>query len=217
MAVDPSSSTTGGSLLADKTRMPDLTRDPHAFIRPSPSGGHLGGVARTTNESVLLCECAGYDVVVVETVGVGQSEYLVADMVDMFCLIIPPAGGDELQGLKRGIVEQSDLILVNKCDGDLVAAARRIKAEYTSALKYMRRKNEAWHPRVMMLSSATGEGLQQVWETMQQFREAMSEGGWLEEKRAKQRKMWMWSYVNHRLLQVRKNKFPMPFFSFTNN
>ena len=147
LAVDPSSGTTGGSLLGDKTRMPELTRNPRAYIRPSPSGGHLGGVTRRTNEAVVLCEAAGFDVVIVETVGVGQSEYLVADMVDMFCLVIPPAGGDELQGIKRGIVEQSDLVVVNKCDGDLVPAARRIKSEYTSALKYMRRRSPLWKPR----------------------------------------------------------------------
>ncbi len=202
LAVDPSSGATGGSLLGDKTRMPELTRDPRAFIRPSPSGGHLGGVARTTNESVLLCECAGYDVVVVETVGVGQSEYLVADMVDMFCLLIPPAGGDELQGIKRGIVEHCDLVVVNKCDGDLVPAARRIKAEYTSALKYMRQRSKLWRPRVKMASALTGEGMEEVWAQMGAFREAMAEGGEAERRRAQQRKRWMWSYLNHRLIRM---------------
>ncbi len=202
LAVDPSSGATGGSLLGDKTRMPELTRDPRAFIRPSPSGGHLGGVARTTNESVLLCECAGYDVVVVETVGVGQSEYLVADMVDMFCLLIPPAGGDELQGIKRGIVEHCDLVVVNKCDGDLVPAARRIKAEYTSALKYMRQRSKRWRPRVKMASALTGEGMEEVWSQMGSFREAMAEGGEAERRRAEQRKRWMWSYLNHRLIRM---------------
>ena len=149
LAVDPSSGTTGGSLLGDKTRMPELTRDPSAFIRPSPSSCHLGGVTRSTNEAVVLCEAAGYDVIIVETVGVGQSEYIVESMVDMFCLLLPPAGGDELQGIKRGIVEQSDLIIVNKCDGDLVPAARRIKGEYMSALKFMRPKTRYWRPKVL--------------------------------------------------------------------
>ncbi len=207
LAVDPSSGTTGGSLLGDKTRMPDLTRNPRAFIRPSPSGrGHMGGVTRRMNEAVALCEAAGYDVVLVETVGVGQSEYLVADMVDLFCLVIPPAGGDELQGIKRGIVEQSDLVVVNKCDGDLVPAARRIKAEYTSALKYMRRKHRPWRPKVKMVSSLNGDGLDDVWETMIDFREVMTdgeeEGDLLAANRAKQREKWMWSYVNYRLADV---------------
>lgn len=133
--------------------MPELTRDLNAYIRPSPNRGHLGGVTRTTNEAIVLCEASGYDIIIVETVGVGQSEYLVSDMVDMFCLLIPPAGGDELQGIKRGIVEQSDLIIVNKCDGDLVAPARRIKGEYTSALKFMRRRNVHWKPKVRKVNN----------------------------------------------------------------
>jgi LAO/AO transport system kinase len=182
--------------------MTELTKNPRAYIRPSPNRCHLGGVTRRTNEAVVLCEAAGYDVVIVETVGVGQSEYLVSDMVDMFCLLIPPAGGDELQGIKRGIVEQSDLIVVNKCDGDLVPAARRIKGEYTSALKYMRRKNKLWRPKVQMVSSLTGDGLDAVWETMQKFKAIMEEDNMLEEKRAQQRKKWMWSYVNNRLIDL---------------
>ena len=132
LAVDPSSSRTGGSLLGDKTRMTELSRNPRAYIRPSPNRGHLGGVARTTNESILLCEACGYDIILVETVGVGQSEHLVSDMVDSLCLILPPAGGDELQGIKRGIIEQCDMVFINKCDGDLIPAANRTKAEYTS-------------------------------------------------------------------------------------
>ncbi|THD22883.1 LAO/AO transport system kinase [Fasciola hepatica] len=150
LAVDPSSSTTGGSLLADKTRMYELSRDLNAYVRPSPSGGNLGGVARSTNEAVLVCEAAGYDVVLVETVGVGQSEFAVADMVDIFVLIIPPAGGDELQGIKRGIVEVADVVLVNKADGDLLPAAHRIAREYTSALKYQRKRRTSWIPPVSL-------------------------------------------------------------------
>eukprot|EP00094_Tigriopus_californicus_P013787 TCALIF_13342-PA protein Name:"Similar to Mmaa Methylmalonic aciduria type A homolog, mitochondrial (Mus musculus)" AED:0.04 eAED:0.04 QI:0/1/0.33/1/1/1/3/0/389 len=202
LAVDPSSGTTGGSLLGDKTRMPELTRDLNAYIRPSPNRGHLGGVTRTTNEAIVLCEASGYDIIIVETVGVGQSEYLVSDMVDMFCLLIPPAGGDELQGIKRGIVEQSDLIIVNKCDGDLVAPARRIKGEYTSALKFMRRKHVLWKPKVKLVSSITREGLPDVWEVMMKFKELMSEHDELELKRAKQRQKWMWNYINDRLLEI---------------
>ena len=148
LAVDPSSSRTGGSLLGDKTRMTELSRNPSAYIRPSPNRGHLGGVARTTNESINLCEACGYDVVLVETVGVGQSEHLVADMVDVLCLILSPGGGDELQGIKRGIIEQCDMVLINKSDGDLIPAANRTKAEYTSALKFIQPKNPHWRTQV---------------------------------------------------------------------
>ncbi|XP_024865940.1 methylmalonic aciduria type A protein, mitochondrial isoform X2 [Kryptolebias marmoratus] len=147
LAVDPSSCTTGGSLLGDKTRMTELSRDMRAFIRPSPTSGTLGGVTRTTNEAIVLCEGAGYDIVLVETVGVGQSEFAVADMVDMFVLLIPPAGGDELQGIKRGIIERADLVVVTKSDGDLVVPARRIQTEYTSALKLLRRNSKSWNPK----------------------------------------------------------------------
>ncbi|XP_026158245.1 methylmalonic aciduria type A protein, mitochondrial isoform X2 [Mastacembelus armatus] len=147
LAVDPSSCTTGGSLMGDKTRMTELSRDMNAFIRPSPTSGTLGGVTRTTNEAIVLCEGAGYDIVLVETVGVGQSEFAVADMVDMFVLLIPPAGGDELQGIKRGIIERADLVVVTKSDGDLVVPARRIQTEYTSALKLLRRQSKSWNPK----------------------------------------------------------------------
>ncbi|XP_065580798.1 methylmalonic aciduria type A protein, mitochondrial-like isoform X2 [Artemia franciscana] len=148
LAVDPSSSTTGGSLLADKTRMPQLSVDPNAFIRPSPSGCHVGGVTRSTNEAIVMCEGAGFNTIFIETVGVGQSEYEVADMVDLFVLLIPPAGGDELQGLKRGIVERCHIVVVNKCDGDLIPASIRIATEYTSALKFMRSPSKNWKPLV---------------------------------------------------------------------
>ncbi|XP_035492093.2 methylmalonic aciduria type A protein, mitochondrial isoform X3 [Scophthalmus maximus] len=147
LAVDPSSCTTGGSLMGDKTRMTELSRDMNAFIRPSPTSGTLGGVTRTTNEAIVLCEGAGYDIVLVETVGVGQSEFAVADMVDMFVLLIPPAGGDELQGIKRGIIERADLVVVTKSDGDLLVPARRIQTEYTSALKLLRRQSKSWNPK----------------------------------------------------------------------
>ena len=202
LAVDPSSGTTGGSLLGDKTRMPELTRDCNAFIRPSPSRGHLGGVTRTTNEAIVLCEASGYDIVLVETVGVGQSEYLVRDMVDMFCLLLPPAGGDELQGIKRGIVEQSDLIVVTKCDGDLVPAARRVAYEYMSALKYMRPLTKLWRPKVKMCSAVTGEGIEEVWSIMKNFREIMEDSGEMEKRRSEQQQKWMWSYVEEKLLRM---------------
>lgn len=206
LAVDPSSGTTGGSLLGDKTRMPELTRDPQAYIRPSPSRGHLGGVTRTTNEAIILCEASGYNIVLVETVGVGQSEYLVRDMVDMFCLLLPPAGGDELQGIKRGIVEQVDLILVNKCDGDLAPAARRVAYEYMSALKYMRPRSSLWRPRVKLCSSLSGEGVDKAWEQMSSFREVMEEAGQLEKQRAEQHLRWMWGYVEERLVRLAREE-----------
>jgi len=203
LAVDPSSGTTGGSLLGDKTRMPLLTVDPNAFIRPSPSRGHLGGVTRTTNEAIVLCEAAGYDLVFVETVGVGQSEYMVRDMVDMFLLLLPPAGGDELQGIKRGIVEQSDLIVVNKCDGDLEAAARRVGYEYMSALKYLRPLSPLWKPQVKLCSSLPPyTGLDKVWDTVANYQSLLSSEGCLEARRQEQHRRWMWRYLEERLLTI---------------
>eukprot|EP00096_Caligus_rogercresseyi_P008878 TRINITY_DN2892_c0_g1_i1.p1 TRINITY_DN2892_c0_g1~~TRINITY_DN2892_c0_g1_i1.p1 ORF type:complete len:346 (-),score=114.21 TRINITY_DN2892_c0_g1_i1:477-1514(-) len=201
LAVDPSSATTGGSLLGDKTRMPELARNPLAFIRPSPNACHLGGVTRNTNEAISICEAGGYDFIIVETVGVGQSEYLVADMVDMFALLIPPAGGDELQGFKRGIVEQGDIIIVNKADGDLEPAARRIKGDYTSALKFMRPKSKYWRPKVKMMSSRTKDGLPEVWEKIQEYRSVMTENGELRRRRSIQHKKWMWNYINDKLIR----------------
>ncbi|OPJ75895.1 methylmalonic aciduria type A protein, mitochondrial isoform B [Patagioenas fasciata monilis] len=178
LAVDPSSSTSGGSLLGDKTRMTELSRDTNAYIRPSPTRGTLGGVTRTTNEAILLCEGGGYDVVLVETVGVGQSEFAVADMVDMFVLLLPPAGGDELQGIKRGIIEMADLVAINKADGDLVVPARRIQAEYISAMKLLRKRSKVWRPKVMRISAKTGEGISDMWDKMTEFRDLMLTSGW---------------------------------------
>ncbi|XP_063192794.1 methylmalonic aciduria type A protein, mitochondrial isoform X4 [Chroicocephalus ridibundus] len=177
LAVDPSSSTSGGSLLGDKTRMTELSRDMNAYIRPSPTRGTLGGVTRTTNEAILLCEGGGYDVVLVETVGVGQSEFAVADMVDMFILLLPPAGGDELQGIKRGIIEMADLVAINKADGDLVVPARRIQAEYVSAMKLLRKRSKVWRPKVMRISAKTGEGISDMWDKMTEFRDLMLTSG----------------------------------------
>lgn len=169
LAVDPSSTRTGGSILGDKTRMTLLSREDNAYVRPSPSRGTLGGVARNTNEAIVLCEAAGFDVILVETVGVGQSETMVADMVDMFVLLVPPAGGDELQGLKKGIVELSDLVLVNKADGPLENAARNAQLEYTSALKYVKRDTGPWTSRVMRVSSQTGKGINEAWDAMVEY------------------------------------------------
>ncbi|XP_075006149.1 methylmalonic aciduria type A protein, mitochondrial isoform X2 [Calonectris borealis] len=196
LAVDPSSSTSGGSLLGDKTRMTELSRDMNAYIRPSPTRGTLGGVTRTTNEAILLCEGGGYDVVLVETVGVGQSEFAVADMVDMFILLLPPAGGDELQGIKRGIIEMADLVAINKADGDLVVPARRIQAEYVSAMKLLRKRS-----KVMRISAKTGEGISDMWDKMTEFRDVMLTSGELIAKRRKQQKVWMWNLIQENMLE----------------
>ncbi|XP_071664127.1 methylmalonic aciduria type A protein, mitochondrial isoform X1 [Patagioenas fasciata] len=201
LAVDPSSSTSGGSLLGDKTRMTELSRDTNAYIRPSPTRGTLGGVTRTTNEAILLCEGGGYDVVLVETVGVGQSEFAVADMVDMFVLLLPPAGGDELQGIKRGIIEMADLVAINKADGDLVVPARRIQAEYISAMKLLRKRSKVWRPKVMRISAKTGEGISDMWDKMTEFRDLMLTSGELIAKRRKQQKVWMWNLIQENMLE----------------
>ncbi|XP_066574530.1 methylmalonic aciduria type A protein, mitochondrial isoform X2 [Amia ocellicauda] len=201
LAVDPSSCTTGGSLMGDKTRMTELSRDMRAFIRPSPTSGTLGGVTRTTNEAIVLCEGAGYDIVLVETVGVGQSEFAVADMVDMFVLLIPPAGGDELQGIKRGIIEMADLVVVTKADGDLLVPARRIQAEYTSAMKLLRKKSKIWKPKVLRVSSQTGEGVPELWAKMADFQEAMLQSGELVSRRQSQQRVWMWSLIQESVLR----------------
>lgn len=201
LAVDPSSCTTGGSLMGDKTRMTELSRDMSAYIRPSPTSGTLGGVTRTTNEAIVLCEGAGYDIVLVETVGVGQSEYAVADMVDMFVLLIPPAGGDELQGIKRGIIEMADLVVVTKSDGELLVPARRIQAEYTSALKLLRKKSKVWKPKVVRISSQTGQGVPELWDTMLQFHDAMLSSGELRVRRQTQQKVWLWNLIQENALR----------------
>ncbi|XP_064393045.1 methylmalonic aciduria type A homolog, mitochondrial-like [Halichondria panicea] len=199
LAVDPSSSRTGGSIMGDKTRMPRLTREPNAYIRPSPSGGTLGGVTRNTNEAIMLCEGAGFDVILVETVGVGQSETAVCDMVDMFVLIIPPAAGDELQGLKKGIVELCDLILINKADGDLLPAARRIQAEYVSALKLVRSKHKEWNPKVVRVSALHGDNIAKSWEVMQSYFKKMMACGEFYTKRKQQQRKWLWNHIDWEL------------------
>ncbi|XP_069832969.1 methylmalonic aciduria type A protein, mitochondrial isoform X1 [Dendropsophus ebraccatus] len=200
LAVDPSSSTSGGSLLGDKTRMTELSRDMNAYIRPSPTRGTLGGVTRTTNEAILLCESGGYDIVLVETVGVGQSEFAVADMVDMFVLLLPPAGGDELQGIKRGIVEMADLVTVTKADGDLLIPARKIQAEYVSALKLLRRRSKTWKPQVLRISAKTGDGIPELWKKMVEFQSTMLTSGELIGRRRSQQKVWMWSLIQENVL-----------------
>ena len=198
LAVDPSSARTGGSILADKTRMTELSRHPDVFIRPSPGGTRLGGVARRTREALLVCEAAGFDVVVVETMGVGQSEVAVADMVDLFCLVVAPGGGDDLQGIKRGIMELADLVVVNKCDGDLAAAARRAQADYANALHLLRPRWPSWSAQVLACSSLEGTGVDAVWQAVESFRAAVGDA--LPAARSQQAVAWLWSEVQDTLL-----------------
>jgi LAO/AO transport system kinase len=194
LAIDPSSPLTGGSILGDKTRMERLARDERAFIRPSPAGGTLGGVARRTREAGLLCEAAGFDVVVVETVGVGQSETAVADMVDLLVLLLPPGGGDELQGIKKGIVELADIVVVNKADGDLAAAAGRAAAEYRAAIHMLRPARAGWTPPVLQVSALHERGLDTVWAEIGRMRETLGEAR-LRAHRARQAVAWMWREI----------------------
>ena len=192
LAVDPSSARSGGSILGDKTRMERLSRDPRAFIRPSPAADQLGGVARRTREAMALCEAAGFDVVIVETVGVGQSETLVSRMTDVFALLLAPAGGDELQGVKRGIMEIADLVLVNKADGDLAAQARRTCADYAGALRLMRVRDTDPEgiPAARTVSALTGDGLNEAWATLERLAEWRRENGILARMRAAQAGQW---------------------------
>ncbi|KAI9284342.1 ArgK protein [Umbelopsis sp. AD052] len=200
LAVDPSSSRTGGSILGDKTRMTELSRADDAYVRPSPSRGTLGGVARNTNEAILLCEAAGYDVTLVETVGVGQSETMVAEMVDMFVLLVGPGGGDELQGLKKGIVELSDLVVVNKADGKLADAARAVSMDYTSAIKFLQPPSPLWKTKVLRVSSRENTGIDKAWEAMKSYFDTMTSANKLTEKRGAQRKVWMWRQITSELV-----------------
>jgi LAO/AO transport system kinase len=204
LAVDPSSTVSGGSILGDKTRMEELARHPNAFIRPSPTAGTLGGVARRTREALLLCEAAGFDVVFVETVGVGQSEVAVAAMVDVFLLLLAPAAGDELQGVKRGIVELADLIVVNKADGDLEAAARRTAADYANAVHIVRPAG-TWTPKVLQCSALTGRGIAEVWQAVEDQQDAVTASGEHDRRRASQAREWMWSEVTDTLLDRLRN------------
>ncbi len=200
LAVDPSSTRSGGSILGDKTRMTDLARHPDAFIRPSPSGGTLGGLARRTRDALLVCEAAGFDTVLVETVGVGQSEVAVADVVDLFCLLIAPAGGDDLQGIKRGIMELADLVVVTKADGDLAPAAERAAADYRHALGLLRARWDAWTPQVLTCSAIEGGGVPEVLDTVAAFHLAVSASGELTNHRSRQAVAWLWSEVQEVLL-----------------
>ncbi len=200
LAVDPSSQISGGSILGDKTRMENLAQSPQAFIRPTPTAGTQGGVARRTREALLTCEAAGFDVVLVETVGVGQSETAVAEMVDMFLLLLLPGSGDELQGLKRGIVELADLLIVNKADQDLAEAAGRVAAEYANALHLLRPASPHWTPRVVTCSALEGMGVAEIWQVVEAYRTAVTGAGAFEERRSRQARTWMWREVDESLL-----------------
>jgi LAO/AO transport system kinase len=201
LAVDPSSRRSGGSIMGDKTRMERLARDPQAFVRPSPSGGGLGGVARRTREAALLCEAAGFDVVLIETVGVGQSETAVADMVDCFVLVTAPGAGDELQGIKRGIMELADVIVVNKADGDLLPAARRAVADQRHAVHLLRPKHPGWTVPVLAASALRGEGVDEVWDATGRFVDHLRSTGTFDQQRAHQSVAWMWDEVREQLLE----------------
>lgn len=200
LAVDPSSQISGGSILGDKTRMEQLAQAPQAFIRPTPTAGTQGGVARRTREAMLACEAAGFDVVLIETVGVGQSETAVADMVDMFLLLLLPGSGDELQGLKRGIVELADLVIVNKADGDLLDAAGRVAGEYANALHLLRPATPHWTSRVVSCSALEGTGISDIWQIVEEYRTAMATEGAFEDRRSQQARTWMWREVDDNLL-----------------
>jgi LAO/AO transport system kinase len=199
LAVDPSSSRTGGSILGDKTRMARLANDPAAFVRPSPASGTLGGVAAKTRETMLVCEAAGFDVVLVETVGIGQSETAVADMTDFFLVLMLPGAGDELQGLKKGVIELADMIAVNKADGDNVARANRAAAEYRAALHILAPRSATWTPPVLTYSAATETGIDQVWAQVLTHRERMERTGEFAARRREQQVKWMWAMIEERL------------------
>ncbi len=205
LAVDPSSTRTGGSILGDKTRMAQLASDPNAFVRPSPSSGTLGGVAAKTRETMLVCEAAGYDVVMVETVGIGQSETAVADMTDFFLVLMLSGAGDELQGLKKGIVELADMIAVNKADGDNVARAKLAAAEYRAALNILTPQSATWPPPVVTYSALSNNGVAELWARVLEHKEKMTASGELTVRRREQQVKWMWAMLEERLTARLRN------------
>jgi len=202
LTVDPSSAISGGSILGDKTRMELLSRRPEAYIRPSPSGNTLGGVTRRSREALILCEAAGFDVIIVETVGVGQSETKVAEMTDMFILLLLPGGGDELQGIKRGIMELADLILINKADDELKALAGRAAADFRNALRLLHPRSANWKVEVQTCSARDGTGIAETWEVALQHRRALEASGEFDSRRAAQAKAWLWSEVKDSLISA---------------
>jgi LAO/AO transport system kinase len=199
LAVDPSSSRSGGSIMGDKTRMEKLTLQPNAFIRPSPTSGTLGGVAKKTRESMIICEAAGHDVILVETVGVGQSETAVASMVDFFLVLMLAGAGDELQGIKKGILELADAIAINKADGNNIERAKEAQSEYEAALNLMESKSAVWSVPVLTCSALTRDGLGDIWKAILDYRQKLTEAGEMAEKRRLQAIDWMWSLVENRL------------------
>ena len=199
LAVDPSSTRSGGSILGDKTRMARLAIDPHAFVRPSPSSGTLGGVAAKTRETMLLCEAAGYDVILVETVGIGQSETAVADMTDFFLALMLPGAGDELQGIKKGLVELADMIAVNKADGDNIKRAGAAAAEYRAALHILTPRSASWTPPVVTYSALTGQGIAELWGHVLTHRQRMTQTGELAARRREQQVKWLWAMLEERM------------------
>ncbi|SMX29406.1 putative GTPase/MT1543 [Pelagimonas phthalicica] len=203
LAVDPSSARSGGSILGDKTRMERLSRDRNAFIRPSPSQSQLGGVARRTREAIDLCEASGFDVILIETVGVGQSETMVAEMSDLFLLLLAPAGGDELQGVKRGIMEMADILLINKADGDLKATATRTCADYAGALRLLRKRPQdpEGYPKALTVSAVEENGLDTAWEAMCELNDWRRANGHFDARRAAQARHWFEAEVRERLLE----------------
>jgi LAO/AO transport system kinase len=200
LAVDPSSTRTGGSILGDKTRMPDLAVDDNAFIRPSPTSGQLGGVARATRESILVMEAAGYDIVIVETVGVGQSETLVAEMTDTFVLLALARTGDQLQGIKKGVLELADVVAVNKADGPHELECKRAARELAGALRLIGQPEGSWIVPVLTCSAETGAGLPELWESIEKHQQRLRENGELERRRGEQQVVWTWDTVRDRLL-----------------
>src|SRR5499426_295336 len=200
LAVDPSSARTGGSILGDKTRMARLAASDHAYIRPSPSSGTLGGVAAKTREAMLLCEAAGFDVVLVETVGIGQSETAVCDMTDFFLALRLPGAGDELQGIKKGLVELADMIAINKADGDNIKRANTAAAEYRSALHILTPRSEHWYPPVVTYSALTSTGIAELWQKVLDHRTAMNASGEFAARRREQQVKWMWSMLEGRMM-----------------
>ncbi|MGH0036511.1 MAG: methylmalonyl Co-A mutase-associated GTPase MeaB [Myxococcota bacterium] len=202
LAVDPSSPVTGGSILGDKTRMERLARREEAFIRPSPSGGSLGGVAHRTREASMLVEAAGFDVVIVETVGIGQSEVTVASMVDFFLVLLLPGGGDELQGIKKGVIELADGLVVNKADGDSKATAARTRQDYEGALELIRSSAAGWRPRALTTSALRGDGIDDVWAMISEHRALLEKTGELTVRRREQARAWLWSLLEDGLHEV---------------
>lgn len=202
LAVDPSSARTGGSILGDKTRMARLAVDENAFIRPSPSAGTLGGVAAKTRETMLLCEAAGFDVILVETVGIGQSETTVANMVDFFLVLMLPGAGDELQGIKKGVLEIADMIAVNKADGENATRAATAASDYRSALHILAPRSKVWQPPVLTISGLTNEGLPEMWQKIEEHRRKLTESGDLQARRAEQQVSWMWDMLQQRIMDT---------------